>query len=338
MEKILSIAIPAYNVEKYLDRCLSSFEADEVLSKLEVLIINDGSTDSTEKIARRYCEKYPESYFLINKENGGHGSGINYGIKYATGKYFKVVDGDDWLKTEELTDFVNVLENQDTDVVAADYLCIQDGTDLILQEKFCTAKKAQYGNVSSMSKGEISDVIKMHALTIKTEILKNNNIVIDEHCFYVDAEYITFPAPFIETVYYHNKFIYMYRLGRDGQSMDIRSMQKRRDQHMHVINSLLKCYEKCCEGRAVAGNAESVPEFQKYMEKCIARIVENQFQIYISMGLEKGIKKEMKAWDMELKNKYPRVYSATNKKSITMLRKTGYSILPIGAIVYKIVK
>lgn len=121
MEKVLSIVIPAYNVEKYLEKCLSSFEIEAVLDRIEILVINDGSGDHTAEIAQRYCEKYPETYFLYNKENGGHGSGINYGIRYATGKYFKVVDGDDWLNTEELEAFVKLLEETDTDIVAADF-------------------------------------------------------------------------------------------------------------------------------------------------------------------------------------------------------------------------
>lgn len=121
MEKILSIVIPAYNVEKYLERCLASFEVAGILDQIEVLVINDGSRDQTAAIAQRYCDRYPDSYFLYNKENGGHGSGINYGIRYARGKYFKVVDGDDWLNTEELPAFVELLAQVDTDVVAADF-------------------------------------------------------------------------------------------------------------------------------------------------------------------------------------------------------------------------
>lgn len=327
--KILSIVVPAYNVEKYLESCLASFVAEAVLEKIEVLIINDGSTDDTVKIAEKYCGRYPDTFFLYNKENGGHGSGINYGIRYAKGKYFKVVDGDDWLNLEELSDFVNLLEITDADVVAADFLCIHDETGRILARKYCTRDQAQYGKLCSMTNGEIRDVIKMHALTIKTEILQKNHIIIDEHCFYVDAEYITYPAPYVQTVYYYNKFIYMYRLGRNGQSMNILNMQKRRDQHMKVLNNMLEYYSKT-EG--------IMQENKKYMEKCIAQMVENQFQIYISMGLKKGIYSEMKKWDKELKKNYPRIYSAVNKKSITLLRLTGYLILPIGALVYKFIK
>lgn len=329
MKKILSIAIPAYNVEKYLEQCLKSFEVPEILEKIEVLIINDGSKDRTPEIAQVYCDKYPNTYFLYNKENGGHGSGINYGIKYATGKYFKVVDGDDWLNTKELNDFVTLLESVDTDVVAADFLCIQDGTEAILSEKHCTLTETQYGQVANLDEGAVKDVIKMHALTIKTEILQKHDIVIDEKCFYVDCEYITFPIPYVKTVYFCNKYIYMYRLGRNGQSMDIKSMQRNRAQHMRVLDSLLRFYD------TMGATTDSTRE---YVEKCIAQVVENQFQIYISMGLKKGIRRELADWDKTLKKNYPAVYAATNKKSITMLRMTGYWILPIGAIVYRLVR
>ncbi len=329
MEKILSIIIPAYNVENYLNRCLKSLELAEILDKIEVLVINDGSKDKTPDIAGQYCEKYPNTYFLYNKENGGHGSGINYGIRHATGKYFKVVDGDDWLNTEELPEFITTLENTNADIVAADFLCIQDETNVVLGEKYCTSKDGNYGKICNLSKGEVGDVIKMHALTIRTDILQKHDIVIDEHCYYVDCEYITYPIPYVTTVYFYHKFIYMYRLGRNGQSMDIHSMQKNRAQHMRVLESLLEFYNGM--GNIPSGS-------RRYIEKCISQVMENQFQIYISMGLQKGIRSELMEWDCLLKKNYPMVYAATNKKSIALLRKTGYWILPAGTIVYKITR
>lgn len=330
MEKILSIAIPAYNVEKYLEQCLASFEVPEILNKIEVLIINDGSKDKTPEIAQKFCEKYPDTYFLYNKENGGHGSGINYGIKYAKGKYFKIVDGDDWVNTKELQQFVQLLEEVDADIVAADFLCVQDGTGAILREMHCTSLETQYGQEVRLDEGDVKNVIKMHSFTIKTEMLQKHNIEIDEKCYYVDCEYITFPIPYVKTVYFYNKYIYMYRLGRNGQSMDIKSMQRNRAQHMRVLDSLLTFYDN---------ETDELPDgSRQYIEKCIAQVVENQFQIFISMGLKKGIYRELKNWDKGLKAKYPRVYHATSKKSITLLRKTGYLILPVGTICYKIVK
>ena len=329
MEKILSIVIPSYNVEKYIDKCVRSMLVDSILDDIEILIVNDGSKDSTPTIAQGYVEKYPQTVRLIDKENGGHGSTINAGIREATGKYFKVVDGDDWLNTPNLERFVEILKNVDVDVVASNYLCIQDETYDVLSEKRVTSDKSFYGTVRDMDKGEVNEVIKMHALTIRTSILKENNIVIDEHCFYVDAEYIAYPMPYVKTVYYDEAFIYMYRLGRNGQSVDIRSMQRNRAMHMKVLQSLQAFYDTL---------PQMTEEKKSYIEKVICQVMENQFQIYISMGTEKEIQKETAAWDKELCQKYPRIAAATTKKSIVLLRKTNYCILPIGSWILKIVK
>lgn len=329
MNKVLSIVIPSYNVEKYLDKCVQSMLVDSILEDIEILIVNDGSKDSTPVIAQSYVDQYPQTVRLIDKENGGHGSTINAGILHATGKYFKVVDGDDWLNTENLEKFIQLLKTRDEDVIASNFLCIQDETYDILAEKRVSSNDNVYGTVHDMDKGEITEVIKMHGLTIRTAILKENNITIDEHCFYVDSEYITYPMPFVKTVYYDDEFIYMYRLGRNGQSMDIKSMQRNRAMHMKVLNSLLAFYD----------NMPEITEAKRvYIEKVIGQIMENQFQIYISMGTDKEIQKETAAWDRALIQKYPRIAASTNKKSIALLRKTNYNILPIGSFVLKIVK
>ena len=329
MAKILTITIPSYNVEKYIDKCVQSMLVDSILDDIEILIVNDGSKDSTPQIAKSYVEKYPQTVRLIDKENGGHGSTINAGIHEATGKYFKVVDGDDWLNTEQLEQFISLLKCRNEDVIASNFLCIRDETYDILAEKRVSSDTSVYGTVRNMDAGEITEVIKMHGLTIRTSILKENNITIDEHCFYVDCEYIAYPMPFVSSVYYDDAFIYMYRLGRNGQSMDIRSMQRNRAMHMKVLNSLLAFYE----------TLPKMTEAKKaYIEKVIGQVVENQFQIYISMGTDKEIQKEIAAWDKEILKKYPRVANSTNKKSIMLLRKTNYSILPIGSFVLKIVK
>lgn len=329
MNKTLTITIPSYNVEKYIDKCVQSMLVESILDDIEILIVNDGSKDSTPQIALGYVEKYPQTVRLINKENGGHGSTINAGIREATGKYFKVVDGDDWLNTENLENFVQLLKERDEDVIASNFLCIQDETYEVLAEKRVSADASLYGSVCDMDAGEVQEVIKMHGLTIRTSILKDNHITIDEHCFYVDCEYIAYPMPFVKSVYYDDAFIYMYRLGRNGQSMDIRSMQRNRAMHMKVLNSLLAFYDSL---------PEVTEEKKVYIQKLIGQVMENQFQIYISMGTDKEIQSEAAAWDKELLQKYPGIAASTNKKSIQLLRKTNYSILPIGSLVLKLVK
>ena len=116
MDKILSIIIPSYNSKPFLAKCLDSLIC-ECTDKLDIIVVNDGSTDGCEKIAEEYVAKYPGSISLINKENGGHGSGINAGSEKAVGKYLKVLDADDWFLTENIPAFISALENTDADVV-----------------------------------------------------------------------------------------------------------------------------------------------------------------------------------------------------------------------------
>ena len=102
LNTILSIAVPSYNVEKYLDKCLTSFSDERFNDRLEVIVVNDGSKDNTQQIAEGYIARFPRIFRLINKENGGHGSAVNAGIENATGKYFRIVEGDDWAKTDNM--------------------------------------------------------------------------------------------------------------------------------------------------------------------------------------------------------------------------------------------
>lgn len=330
MNKILSVVVPAYNAENYIRRNLDSMCIEkEDMEKLEILVVDDGGTDATKDITREYERNYPGIISFHHKENGGHGSVINYGIRHATGKYFKVVDGDDWLNKMELKSFLKLLEERDEDIIASDYQCIQDETWLPLRLMKATEDNNKYTKSGLISEGFVDKVIKMHSLTIKTAILKEMNREIDEHCFYVDAEYITYPIPFADSVYYDRRNVYMYRLGRDGQSMDIKSMQRNRKQHMQVMKSLEQFYSELPE----------LPEKKKhYIERCIAQIVENQFQIDISRGNEPGVTDELRAWDQELKKNYPGIYNSTERKSITLLRMTNYRILPIGKWIYDRVK
>ena len=121
-EKLLTVTVPAYNAEAYLDTCLTSLCQAEVLGELEVLVIDDGSTDGTGVVAERYAARYPETVRVIHKENGGHGSGINRGAEEARGTYFKVVDADDWVEKEAFLRLMEFLRETETDIAASGFL------------------------------------------------------------------------------------------------------------------------------------------------------------------------------------------------------------------------
>ena len=118
--KVISFIIPSYNVERYLNTALTSFitSDEDINNQIEVIVVDDGSSDGTADIAQTYIERFPDMFRLIQKENGGHGSTINVGSKEAKGRFFKVVDADDWVVTENLSAYIRFLQNTEADVSA----------------------------------------------------------------------------------------------------------------------------------------------------------------------------------------------------------------------------
>ena len=173
MEKLLTVVVPSYNVEKYLEETLESFVIPEIMDDLEVLIVNDGSKDRTPEIGAAYEKRYPQTFRLISKENGGHGSTINRGIEEAKGTYFKVVDGDDWVDRGGFTELLHRLKTSGADYVVTDYYKVNDGTKEKKLETFPYLKahpKCRFEEVVGNT-----DIL-MHALVIRTAILKENGI------------------------------------------------------------------------------------------------------------------------------------------------------------------
>ena len=172
MEKILSIIIPSYNMDKYLDKCLSSLLIDDVnlMQLLEVLIINDGSKDRTSEIGHLYANQYPESFRIIDKENGNYGSCINRGLKEANGKYVKVLDADDYFDTARFADYLDFLRKFDGDVLLTDFKRIYESSENE-QPTTLPLPQNQLINVSDLDYNVIVS-IWMHQITYKLEILK----------------------------------------------------------------------------------------------------------------------------------------------------------------------
>lgn len=336
MDKILTITVPSYNAQDYLEKCLDSVccigkDNADVLNQIEIIVVNDGSKDRTSEIAHKYESLYPGIVCVVDKENGGHGSGINTGITEATGKYFKVVDADDWLASEEIVDYIKILQTVDADIVASDFVCVDDQTGECFRYIDAAQNKEWYGNTVNINETTLNKVIKMHSFTIRTSILKKHRVPIDEHCFYVDHEYITFPVPYINTVYFDKRYFYMYRLGRAGQSMAIDVMKRNRLMHRKVLDRLINYYNQ-------EKNSFDSANKLAYFKRCLGDMIDNQFQIYISLGNDTEMNNELKEWDTELKKTNNDLYHSISKRSITIIRLTDYKILPFANYVYRIVK
>lgn len=332
-KKILTIVVPTYNAENYLRDNLKSFELKDVLDFIEVLIINDGSTDGSLKIAEEFVGRYPNTYRVITKENGGHGSGINCGIKNAQGTYYKVVDADDWVEADAFVSLVNYLKESKSDIVYSGFFWVYDRGEMSISD---FEKKVEFAkpfdSVIYQKEYKFDDIaednlyIKMHNMTIKTSILRDHNISIDEHCYYVDAEYIIYPIPYVETISFIEDYVYFYRIGSTGQSVGIEKMQKNHENYNKVLNSLFKFYEQ------LGGNISCSKAKKKYISRVIARIVAGKIKIMLSFPVSKQIKKQLIVFDNELRRDFPEIYYSNLNNPVKLLRRTNYMFYRMASI------
>lgn len=122
----VSVIVPVYKVEKYLDKCLNSL-VHQTLESLQIIVVNDGSPDNSQIIIDKYVEKYPEKVFGYIKKNGGLGDARNYGMEYAEGEYIAFVDSDDWVDEKMFELMYNFAAKNRYQIVIADMFCINDG-------------------------------------------------------------------------------------------------------------------------------------------------------------------------------------------------------------------
>ncbi|HCC00333.1 MAG TPA: glycosyltransferase family 2 protein [Ruminococcaceae bacterium] len=238
--KLLSIAVPSYNVEKTLGDTLGSLCIPALLPALDIMVIDDGSCDRTAEVAQQYVKRYPQSVRLISQPNKGHGGAVNTGIFAAVGKYFKVVDGDDTLDKQGLTRLLDTLKEEKADLVLAHYVRVPQGDFSNLQpmrfEHVEFDHVYQFGDLP-IDKGLYFGI---HSITIWTDILRRHHVQLQEHTFYVDMEYGLLPIPFIKTILFIDTVVYQYAVGSETQSVATSSFVKRFADHDRVVRRLVR--------------------------------------------------------------------------------------------------
>ena len=330
-EKLLTIVIPAYNTEHFLKRCVSSMLHTKYKEETEILIVNDGSLDNTGKIADNFAKMYPNIIKVIHKENGGHGSAINIGIQQATGKYFKVIDSDDWVEAESYHKFLELLKTLDCDLIATRFMCINAKQNKIEKRYIEGSNKIPKETVLRFCDYANGLHIRMHECTMRTTLLQEQEITLLEHSYYVDMQYILYPIPWIKTFCILDVPIYCYRIGEKEQSVSIQNMKKNRKQHRMVLNLLVNFYKE----REQQGDNEEVLQ---YLATGIAKMQADEVQILLSLPIGKKVKKELVEIEQYLKKECKRAYQVNQKKSIWLLRGSKYLLYYVGAIVFRIVK
>ncbi|MBR2461010.1 MAG: glycosyltransferase [Clostridia bacterium] len=247
MDKLITFAVPCYNSEAYMERCLSSLLAAG--DDTEILIIDDGSKDRTGEIADSYAERYPDLVRVIHQENGGHGEGVNQGIRHGRGMYYKVVDSDDRLDPEALDKLLarireNVANGTLVDMYITNYVYDHaDGSpDLVMcyhrifpQERVCT-----WDDTKRFS---INKYLMMHSVVYRTELLREIGLELPKHTFYVDNLYMYAPFPYVKSIYYMDLNLYYYFVGREDQSVNEKNIIKRIDQQLLVTTLMTDIYD-----------------------------------------------------------------------------------------------
>lgn len=240
-EKLLSIVVPTYNMERYLARCLDSLLVPSVIKHIEILVINDGSKDQSGVIAHNYQERYPQSVKVIDKENGGYGSVLNIGLLNASGKYFKVCDSDDWFDGEAFGNFVFQLIKLDTDIVynsySKEYL---NGKSMKMKSPL--DEDVIYSTPYLLSDVKLNRLLCLPEITYKTAVLKECGFTLLEKTLYVDLEYITYPIACVQSISFINCNLYRYFIGRVDQSISRKSMEKNIHNLEKVIDALTAFY------------------------------------------------------------------------------------------------
>ena len=309
--KVLSLIVPSYNSEQFLDKCLASFIDDTVIDKLDIIVVNDGSTDNTPDIANKYCDRYPQSVRLINQENKGHGGALNTGCENAKGKYLKVIDADDWIDTENLSVFISKLEEIESDVVLTHYTTVNVSDGVVKRwMSYPIDFERNYDlNEISQNWSHFDRCFTFHGITYKTDFYQNSGYRLSEKVFYEDHEFSTFPACYANSVYPIDLSLYCYRVGDINQSVSEQNSVKR----LSHTETVLKRF---------------VSEFNNNLNKLYSKeFVANKAKIllisHISTALlsdsdrKRGKKcaKEIMAY---FKTNFPMVYGMCKKKYLTL--------------------
>lgn len=326
--KLLTAAIPCYNSAEYMRHAI-----DTLLSggdDMEIIIVNDGSKDDTEKIGLEYQEKYPSIVRVISQENGGHGEAVNTGLANATGLYFKVVDSDDWVSEKALYQVINKLkelisDGDSPDLFLANYVYEKVGAK---KKKVINYKRALPKDViftwDEIMHFKQSQNILMHSAIYRTKLIKDCGLVLPKHTFYVDNIFVYQPLPYVSTLYYMDVNLYRYFIGRDDQSVNEKVMITRIDQQIRVTKIMIESHD--------LAQVKS-KKLRKYMIKYLSMMMVICSVFLIKEGSDESLAKKDDIWDY-LKHKdkklYKKIRSQILGRSMNLPGRFGHRVVELG--------
>ena len=290
-KKLITIAIPCYNSQDYMKTAVLSAVSGG--NEVEVLIVDDGSTDKTGEIGKDLEAEYPEIVHYIYKENGGHGDAVMCGLHHAQGIYFKVLDSDDYLDEDSLKRMITALqsyqeEDCQLDMFIANYMYDKEGEHrkVVIDYKSAFPQNKVFG-WDDVGHFKVGHNLLMHAVVYRTALLKECGLQLPKHTFYVDNIFVYVPLPYVKNIYYLNVDFYRYFIGREDQSVNEKVMIKRIDQQIKVNKIMVE-----------AVDLWKLPnrKLRKYMFNYLEIITIISTIMCIRSGTEENLEKKRELW------------------------------------------
>ena len=248
MEKLITFAVPCYNSAAYMDHCIETLLAAG--EEAEIILVDDGSTkDDTPEKCDAWAERYPGIIRVIHQENGGHGEGVNQGLRRASGLYYKVVDSDDWADVDALHKVIEQLRafsqmEKPVDLLVCNYVYehVEDNTRKVM--KYTNVfPRGRVFTWEEIGRFRPSQYLLMHSVFYRTQLLRDCGLELPKHTFYVDNIFVYQPLPFVKTLYYMDLDFYRYFIGRADQSVNEQVMVKRVDQQVRVTKLMIQAHD-----------------------------------------------------------------------------------------------
>ncbi len=289
--KLLSVAIPCYNSQDYMEHCIRTLLCGG--EDVEILIVDDGSKDATAEIADSYARRYPTIVRAIHQENGGHGAAVNAGIAHATGLYYKVVDSDDWVDEKVFLEVLDKLRelaggDETVDMLIANFVYDKDGAAHKKVMRYTTMFPVDrifgWKDLRLITKGHY---LLMHSVIYRTQVLRKCKLQLPRHTFYVDNIYVYHPLPYVKKMYYMDVDLYHYYIGREDQSVNEKVMIGRIDQQIRVNKLMIEDYDlwKLQDKR-----------LRKYMFNYLEIITVVSTVLLLRSGTEENLEKKRELW------------------------------------------
>lgn len=234
---LVTFVVPCYNSASYMSRAVDSLLAAD--HPCEILLVNDGSTDDTSRIAHEYEARY-DSVRAIDQENANWGGAVNNGLSLARGRFFKVLDSDDYLEPLAFKRVLDTLAQLVEDDDAPDLLITNYIYDHLPRKTRRPMRYRSYmpqGHTfgwSEMGKPPIDVYIMIHACWYATETLRASGVELPTKIPYTDSLLLLTPMPYVQKLYYLDVEPYFYAIGREGQSVDVEVIKRRHDDQLFV--------------------------------------------------------------------------------------------------------